>query len=85
MALWFASEKSASFAESVRVTDEKNLGRAPVVLPLLKLLKLRESIDKHAPMQRQRHLTHGHVLEALVAHVVNSLGGQRTSALRHMP
>lgn len=77
MAAWFASEKAARFAERVRVTDRRNLGRSPVVLPLLGLLGFRRSVEERVPMQRQRHLTHGEALEALVAHMVDSLGRKR--------
>jgi len=77
MAPWFASEKASQFAERVRVTDRRNLGRSPLVLPLLRILGLRRVVDEEVPMQRQRHLTHGQALEALVAHIVDSLGKKR--------
>lgn len=77
MAPWFASEKAGQFAERVRVTDRKNLGRSPLVLPLLRMLGLRRVVDEEVPMQRQRHLTHGQALEALVTHIVDSLGKKR--------
>lgn len=77
MAPWFASEKASQFAERVRVTDRRNLGRAPLVLPLLRMLGLREAVEEAVPMQRQRHLTHGQALEALVTHIVDSLGKKR--------
>ncbi|MDD3926768.1 MAG: DUF4277 domain-containing protein [bacterium] len=82
MAPWYASQKSKEFAERVRVTERKNLGRIPIVLPLLKLLGFRGIVDKHVPMKRQRELTHSAALEALVAHIVDSLGKKRAPLYR---
>lgn len=45
----------------------KELGSTALIKPYLELLKVREIIDMIAPMERKRDLTHGQVIEVLIA------------------
>ncbi|RKL61516.1 DUF4277 domain-containing protein [Thermoanaerobacteraceae bacterium SP2] len=51
----------------------KELGSVALIKPYLDLLKIAESIDAIVPMERDRDLAHGQVIETLVANRLDAL------------
>jgi transposase len=77
MLAWFPTEPSRAIAARIQALQPKDLGQIPVVLPILRTLGLCEAVDACCPSKRDRHLSHGQVLEALVLHVVTRFGRRR--------